>query len=367
LSRRGIKSIDLPDFLEWQDVLRSRSREMDRIGVGYGLGGALLYYLLLENACPNTKSNGYVVETTEVVFGKISERGFNYPDLVEFYFVLRAFSADFPKDIDLTDLIADVNAMLCFLAEGMLKEQLLQPYLGAFNFGYISMVLGDNDRLVGKLADLLSGQIAKHDSLEGMFVHWTPERHLNITHGVSFYLFFLSIAMKKSIISHDKRHLLKKLTDLLIQQINSDKCGFRERWDTDTPCRSTNISYGTLGMLSALIAANHCLNDAFVEEKIKHVLSQIDISVGSNGFGLLNGYCGMAVFFETNGQYATPEISKKTLEGYQAELKWTKQAIYARDSLLPDNFYYGITGVLSMLLPKSAEKNDKLNSLLFLS
>jgi len=219
LSRRGIKPIDLRDFLEWQDVLYSRSREMGRIGVGYGLGGALLYYLLLENACPNTKSNGYIVEITEVVFGKISEGGFNYPDLVEFYFVLRAFSADFPKNIDLTDLTADLNAMLCSLTEGMLREQLLQPYLGAFNFGYISMVLGDNDRLVGKLADLLSEQIAGSDGLEKMFVHWIPDRQLNITHGVSFYLFFLSVSMKKSIISHDNRHLLKKLTYLLIQQI----------------------------------------------------------------------------------------------------------------------------------------------------
>jgi len=119
-------------------------------------------------------------------------------------------------------------------------------------------------------------------------------------------------------------------------------------------------------MLSALIAANHCLSDGVVEERIKRVLSQIDISVGSNGFGLLNGYCGMAVFFETNRQYATPEISKKILEGYQAELEWTKQAIYARDSPLQDNFYYGITGVLSILLPKSTEKNNKLNNLLFL-
>jgi len=214
LSRTEISPIDPRDFLEWQDVLHSRSREMDRIGVGYGQGGALLYCLLLETASPNTKSNGYIVETTEAVFDKISEGSFNYPDLVEFYFVLRAFSADFPQSLDLTDLAADVNAMLCFLTEGMLKEQLLQPYLGAFNFGHISMILGDNDRLVRKLTDLLAEQIAGSDTLEEMFTHWIPEKQMNITHGVSFYLLFLSMAMKKSIISPDKRHLLKKLAHL---------------------------------------------------------------------------------------------------------------------------------------------------------
>jgi len=367
LSRRGISPIDPRDFLEWQDVLHSRSWAMDRIGVGYGLGGALLYYLLLGNACTNTKSNGYAVETTETVFDKISDGRFNYPDLAEFYFILRTFSEDFPKNIDLTDLTADVNAILCFLTEGMIREQLLQPYLGAFNFGYVSMILGDNHKLVGKLADLLAEQIAKSDCLDDIFVDWIPGKQLNITHGVAFYLFFLSIAMKKTVISHDKCHLLKKLTHLLLQQISSDGHRFRAYWDADAPSRSMDISYGTLGFLSALIAANHCLHDTFVEYKIKHVLSHIDVSVGSNGFGLLNGHCGMLAFFEANGKYATPIVSQKIREGYQAELKLTKQAVYAQDSPLQDNFYYGITGLLSVLLPKSMEKNNKLNSLLLLS
>jgi len=368
LSRRGISPIDPRDFLEWQDILHSRSGEMDRIGVGYGQGGALLYYLLLGNACTNTKSNGYIVETTEVVFDKISDGRFNYPDLVEFYFILRAFSEDFPKNLDLTDLATDVNAMLYFLTERMIREQLLQPYLGAFNFGYVSMSLGDNHKLVGKLTDLLIEQIAKHDCLEDMFMHWIPGKQLNITHGVAFYLFFLSIALKKAVISCDRHnHILKKLTDLLVQQIGHDRCHFKACWNADTLARSMDISYGTLGFLSALIAANHCLQDTFVEDKIKHVLSQIDVSVGSNGFGLLNGYCGVLAFFEANGKYATPRVSQKIREGYQAELKLTKQAIYARDSPLQDNFYYGITGALSMLLPKSTGKNNKLNSLLLLS
>lgn len=353
-------------YFSWQEHLWCNTVDIPGIGVGYGLGGNLFYYLMLDKMYANQQSQLYIQATIDEIHLRISKNDLSYPDLVELYFLLGVFKAELTGLYDISDFMNQLNQLLLNITHLLILENKNAPYLGSFNFGYISLALGLNADLVKKLISLIKDDFAMQKMDGCRHFRYSDSITLGLAHGSAFYLKFLSLCMERQFLTQDEAFLLEEQCCYILNGLTDLKPGNFQSGENavlNEP-RNFNICYGDYGIIYALIMAQmHLTTD--ITQYIKTLLTQQFTNDNLNGFGLLYGYSGVElVSLLIKKMGFTPSNTEIIEMGYVKELKLVEDSTKYEHLNKSRNFFEGITGCLILSLAKKTDYLTPIKGLL---
>lgn len=347
---------------EYSEFLKNNISELDRLDIGYGKSGVLIFHLYKSKLFKELQDIEFSKYLFELIIEEISlsKRKTSTIELVEVLYLISFFKGELSRFYELQGLIDQMENIIEETTKKVMQNNNFDGYAGA---GYILnyFLLNKKSLFLDDFINFLEFnlQITEYGD---HYINLDPkyyktEIQLGITHGISFVINILS--KYHQLFPENKKiiYLAEGFVKFIIRQkqsFNEYGCYFNDVVGIKGFTK-LNLAYGDIGILHSLLTYSKIFRrEDIYKEIISCIITQTkrktEIETGINNSSILYGASGVFLFY-------------KNLQGLDDNMNLNNEALFwkkrVEELLLKDensvrisdsSFFEGNMGALVILM-----------------
>ncbi len=354
----------------WKKILIRDSEKIAGIGIGSGLSGTALFFLIDYRITGDIKSLKHFYLLLEELIKRLNNSNYNellLADITEMTYLVSVSSRIIKDTYDVTELKKQLEELLYSLSKKPIQKKEFDPFTGAFYPGYYFSCRNSKESYLRPFFELLTSKTINKNGIYFDSRFQPGKICLSITHGMAFYIVLLCRREYPFLSQNVIHELLKGYVDFVLEnQMDFEICGcFFPDYIGENIKTRLCLCYGDLGIIYSLFLAGIKLNDKKLQDKCKIMLSKtLDRKLSSetriNNSSLLYGDAGVYLFLRKLVNINKTLIEDKNAVGFwKNKLKsglldidkeyFLSGEFVVKEGIRPLTFSEGITGSLICL------------------